>query len=254
MKAQRWSLSLLLAGMAVTLSAQTPKPAFEVASVKKQLEFVVPVKGAGSGAPPAVRAAFRAANATVGSLVQFGWEIRDFQVIGGPEWVRKDLFEINARAASEVPNDQMRLMVQSLLEDRFRLVVHKEQREMQTSELVVARQDGRLGPKLEKCADPDRRSPLMPVRIPRGGLVERMRCVPMSTIVKLAVGMLRRPVEDKTALTGLWNFELVYAIEIESDAPSFQTALQDQLGLRVESTRGPVDVIVIDSVQQPTEN
>jgi uncharacterized protein (TIGR03435 family) len=81
-----------------------------------------------------------------------------------------------------------------------------------------------------------------------------MRCVPMSTIVKLAVGVLRRPVEDKTALTGLWNFELVYAIEIESDAPSFQTALQDQLGLKVESTRSPVDVIVIDSVQQPTEN
>jgi uncharacterized protein (TIGR03435 family) len=235
----------------VALSAQAPRPSFEVASIKKQDERIIP-PGPQTGRSSLVT--FYRMNATVASLVQFAYDIRAFQVIGGPDWARKDYFEINARPANEAAPERMRLMVQSLLEDRFKLVVRREQREMRTSALVLAREDRRLGPKLQPCTNPDRQPEPRPVRVPRGSWVENLRCVPISAVVKMAGGITEGPVEDKTGLTGLWTLELSYATEAEAEAPPFQTALQDQLGLKLESTRGPVDVMVIASVQQPTEN
>ena len=242
---------LVSLGLIVTLSAQAPRPTFEVASIKKQAALIPP-SGPGATAPPSL--AFRSRNATVASLTQFAYGVSFFQVVGGPDWARKDLFDIDARAAGEVPPEQMRLMVRSLLEDRFKLIVRREQREMKTSVLMLARQDGRLGPDLQQCTDPDKQPEERSVRMPRGGRVSYQRCVPFATIARLAAGVLAGPVEDKTGLAGLWTYALSYATEVVSEAPPFQTALQDQLGLKVEATRGLVDVIVIDSVQQPTEN
>ena len=131
---------------------QEPKPAFEVASVKRQASFVPPSPP--SGPAPAVSAAFYRVNATVVTLVRFAYGVTDAQVIGGPEWIRKDMFEINARAADALPQDGMRPMVASLLEDRFKLTIRREQRQMRGEVLVLARDDRRLGPTLEKCEDP----------------------------------------------------------------------------------------------------
>jgi Protein of unknown function (DUF3738) len=89
-------LSLVVVGMAVTVSAQTPKPTFEVASVKKQPAFIPP------SMTPDSSVAFRRLNATLASLVRFGYNVRDFQLIGGPDWIRKDLFEINARSGRQL--------------------------------------------------------------------------------------------------------------------------------------------------------
>jgi len=251
-----WS-SVVSVGILVTLSAQTPRPAFEAASVKKQPAFIPPSRRPPSGV------AFYRTNATVASLVQFGYNIREFQLIGGPEWIRRDLFEINARAASEVSTDRMRLMVQSLLDDRFTLVVHKEQREMRGSALVLARDDGRPGPKLEKCGDPQNPSPWNPIRIPPGGDIRFGKCVAISSVADAATG---RPVIDKTGLTGMWSYELAFArpeplppgrerdLADQEGVPLFPAALQEQLGLKLESWVGPVDVVVVDSVRQPTEN
>ena len=254
-------LSLVLISLAVSGSAQTPKPTFETASVKKQLAFIPP-----SRTPLQSSAWFHRLNATVASLIQFAYNINTFQLIGEPEWTRKDLFEINARAASEVPTEQIRLMVQSLLEDRFRLSVHKEQREMRGSALVTARADGRLGPKLEKCDDPGNPTPWKPIRVPPGGDVRFEKCVAISNVADLATRISGSPVIERTGLMGMWNYELAFArsqplppgrerdLADQENVPTFTTALEEQLGLKLQSTRGPVDVIVIDSVQQPTEN
>jgi uncharacterized protein (TIGR03435 family) len=198
--------------------------------------------------------------------MRFGYNVGDFQLIGGPDWIRKDLFEIDARAGSDASTEQMRLMVQSLLEDRFMLVVRREQRVMQGSAMVVARDDGRLGPKLEACSDAQNPSPWVPIRVPPGGEVRARKCAPIAEIAEIATGVLGRPVVDRTSLDGLWNYELAFAqaqplppgrvrdLADQENVPVFATALQEQLGLKLESTRGPVDVIVIDSVRQPTEN
>jgi uncharacterized protein (TIGR03435 family) len=85
-------------------------------------------------------------------------------------------------------------------------------------------------------------------------LADRIGPARISAIVRIAVALLANPVVERTGLAGLWTFELSYALAVDSEAPPLPTALQDQLGLRLESTRGPVDVMVIESVQQPTEN
>src|SRR5687768_8830582 len=242
---------LVFATLGVTLAAQAPRPAFEVVSVKKlaQPRFVPPTKRS--------PLEYYSPTATVASLIQFAYNIRDFELIGGPDWIRRDPFEVNARAATEVSEDEKRLMVQSLLADRFKLVVRKGRQEMRFSELILARSDGRVGPKLTACGNPD--APPTPVRIPRGGMAIGARCVAISQIARLAAGFLRMPVVDRTGLTGMWGYELVYldaagwgAIEPEPQLTAFPTALQEQLGLKLESTRGPVDVLVVESVEQPT--
>lgn len=236
-----------------TVVAQEAKPTFEVASVRKQAEVV---RSEPSAAPaPAMTTTYRTRNATVATLIIFAYGVIAAQVVSGPSWVREDFFEIDARTRREASRDEMRLMVRSLLEDRFNLVIHREQRELRTSTIVLARQDGRLGPDLQPCKD--RESPPVskpPTRIPRGSWVDGASCVPIFTVARMASGVLRGPATDGTGLTGLWTFRVVYATEVDGEAPQFETALQEQLGLKLESRRESVEVIVIDSVQQPTEN
>src|SRR5687768_11915914 len=108
---------LVAVGLAVALSAQAPRPSFEVASVKKLSQRI-----AQSPSQASTRsAALYFANVTVAGLVQYAYDVRDFALVGGPDWMRQDLFEVNARAATEVSPDEKRLMVQSLLADRFKL-------------------------------------------------------------------------------------------------------------------------------------
>jgi uncharacterized protein (TIGR03435 family) len=255
-------LSLVAASLMTTLAAQSSRPAFEVASVKK-LERPAPFN------PIRMRprsAAFHLTNSTVASLIQFAYDAMEFAVIGGPEWIRRDQFEISARAAAEVSIDEMRPMVQSLLEERFRLVVRTEQREMRFFALVVARDDRRLGPGLTAC---DVSDPSKKVRVPPTGRMSYVRCAPISAVANLAAAVLRMPVVDRTGLMGLWDHVIAFesppraTVPAPGDGPqqpavesppTFPTALQEQLGLRLEPDRGPVDVLVVASVQQPSEN
>src|SRR5687768_6575078 len=142
---------LVCVGLAVTLSAQAPRPAFEVVSVKKLAQRVAPSPSQAS----TQSAALYFANVTVAGLVQYAYNVRDFALVGGPDWISRDLFEVNARAATEVSPDEKRLMVQSLLADRFKLVVRRDKQEMGFSQLVLARSDGRLGPNFTDCPDPN---------------------------------------------------------------------------------------------------
>ena len=185
------------------------------------------------------------------------------------------------------PN-RMQLLLRSLLKERFALVVHNETRELPLSYLVMAREDGKLGERLRPSAVDCRAllaarakegGPPRPVEPPKPGEVPQCGMmggfgriaagsVTMANLASMLAGMLNRPVYDRTNLTGNFELQVDYTPDQmpqlppgatlppgftlpSSDGPSLNTALQEQLGLKLDATRGPVDVLVIDSVEQP---
>ena len=256
------------------LSAQTP-PAFEVASVRRNTSGTQ--QGGGLAAPqPGGR--FIAVGATLRRLVSGAYD--DPQIVGGPGWIDSDRFDINARAEGEPGSAQMRAMLRSLLADRFKLVAHTESHEQPIYALSPARSDRRLGPKLREsdatCARDARNFvPTVPGGPPACGdfrlgarsLVARGMVMP--TFAKLLRARVGRHVVDRTALAGSYDLELEWssdlglqqappgaagATELTPEGLSLFTALQEQLGLRLQPDRGPVNVVVIDSAEPPTAN
>jgi uncharacterized protein (TIGR03435 family) len=186
---------LLVVATAATLSAQAT-PVFEVASVKRQSEMIlVPPSPVGKNT-------FRRRNATVAALIRFGYRIASAQLVGGPDWIRKDLFDIDARAPRDVSDEELRLMVRQLLQDRFALVMSKQQRDMRYFVLALAREGAQLGPKLTKCEDPGNPPSRKPIPIPPGGVVMAQKCVDLSTLSDFAAGFMGAPVFDRTGLGG----------------------------------------------------
>jgi bla regulator protein blaR1 len=290
------SAILLVAGMLTLASvhaqqAPTASPVFEVASIKRNNS------GEGNmtrGMQPGGRMTF--VNVPLRQLIIAAYQVQPYQISGGPSWLNSDRFDIIAKAEGNATPEQTNLMLRSLLADRFKLVVHTEQREMSVYSLVKARPDGKLGDKLTPAAvdcgpggrgrgGPPPAPPTGPgaARGPQGPLMGCgamiapgriiMSGQPVAQFATLLGNQVGRPVIDKTGLSGGYDLEVVFLPEggrggpvgapppgapplppIDPDAPSLFTALQEQLGLKLESERGPVDVIVIDSVQQPTED
>ena len=128
----------------VAVHAQPAKPAFEVASVKP-----INMKPPGFHSPQVLRGGgFSARYSTVERLLMFAYELPGYRVVGGPDWMSDGRFEIFAKATGDAPREQIKLMVQSLLEERFKLVAHMEERVMDFQALVLARPDGHPGPSL----------------------------------------------------------------------------------------------------------
>ena len=269
-----------VAGLVV--SAQDPPPAFETASIKETTDLP-------RGPTPFAPDRFTRPNITLANLLIYVHQVAPFQILGGPDWVTTARFTVEAKAEGRPTADQMRLMVQRLLEERFALKVHKETRELPRYALVMARGDKRLGPKLKPSAidcpaivaarGTDYRPPTGPPQPgdpPRCGLTARLgggsltlflEGQPISQLVRSLQVNAGRVIVDKTGLTGTYDVE--FQTEIPNipglDAPfgatatppdglSLFTALPEQLGLKLESERGPVDVVVIDSAQLPTPN
>jgi uncharacterized protein (TIGR03435 family) len=200
-------------------------------------------------------------------LILQAFDIENDQLIGAPGWVRSDRFDIQAKVAPEdleafrkIPIDNRSSMLLPLLEDRFHFKYHHETRELQLYNLVVAKG----GPKLTKSAtDPEMKRRMMMWR-GRGNL--EAHGVPLDDLAHQLAGVLGHRVKDKTGLTGNYDFKLrwtpddarpVGAAPADNgqpaeDAPSLFTALQEQLGLKLESTKGNVDLIVIDHIDPPT--
>jgi uncharacterized protein (TIGR03435 family) len=259
------------------VDAQAPQskaPTFEVASVKRNVSGA---DGSARNVGAGGRMVFE--NVSLRQLIAAAYDIQAFQLIGGPAWADSDRFDVMARAATNAPLTQLNLMLRTLLADRFKLVVRVEQRELPRYTLLRARDDGRLGPALKPASvdcgrtgrgrgtpiagaptglPPGCRAFISPAGIDFAGqsIGELARVLSMAT---------RRPVTDKTGLTGGYDLQLSFAPEtggatvgdaapIDPNAPSLFTALQEQLGLKLEPERGPVDVVVIESAEQPTEN
>src|SRR5688500_18058875 len=253
-------LVVVVGGM--VLSAQAPDqalPAFEVASVKPRT-----LPGTSLSAPQGARpgGAFGMVNSTVARLVMYAYDLPDYQVSGGPAWVRTDRFDIAARAGQDASVQDMRLMLRSLLESRFKLRTHTEQREMALYTLVMARGDGRLGPHVTASNDDCKRLVQRPPNVPAGAATVT-GCSTVAHLARFASQVMGAPVTDASGLAGQCEYAFYYSsggqglvattsISPDIEAPSFPTALQEQLGLKLESARGPVDVLVIDAVERPT--
>ena len=263
-----WALLVIIGVCSV--AARQSKPAFEIASVRRQLE-PRPLRALGTGVKPG--GVFNLTHATVQSLAMFAYDLKPHQIVGSPEWTRRDNFHIDARAGFDASADQVKQMVRSLLETRFKLVARREQRVMQYLAMVVARSDGRLGPYLRKL--PDDCSPAMaadarkqfPPRPSTEGPLTYGQCMTVSGMVDLLSALATMsasvPIVDETGLSGKFVYELraesmipgaVASGSSDPSLPSFTVALEEQLGLKLESQRAEVPVLVIDSVERPSEN
>jgi uncharacterized protein (TIGR03435 family) len=267
----------LAGGMVMSLNAQAPQPnapTFEAASVKRNDSGTgSSERNVGAGG----RMVF--VNFSVRQLIVAAYDIQAFQLIEGPSWAGTDRFDVTAKAETNAPLAELNLMLRSLLAERFKLVVRLEKRELPRYTLMKAREDGRLGPALKPAAvdcGPTGRGRGIPAPGAAPGPPKGCRAWISPTGIDFAgqtmgelarvLGMaVRRPVTDKTGLTGGYDLQLSFAPEapagaggdaapIDPNAPSLFTALQEQLGLKLESERGQVDVVVIENVEQPTEN
>ena len=256
----------LAASGVVALTAQSLEPGFEVVSIKRNVSGAFPV------GPEARRGgSFVAINVTLETIVRFAYDLPEYRVAGGPDWVRSTRFDVEARAARELSADQIKMMVQVLLKDRFQLVSRQERRDGAVYALLMARDDRRPGPNLRPaaagCAAPTGPGEKMEERrTPNGGVATQRTCATMAVLTSILADALQARVDDKTTLTGLWDYELSFtgprrrtataaaAAQDPNDAPVLVTAVQEQLGLKLDAGRGPVDVLVIESAAQPVEN
>jgi uncharacterized protein (TIGR03435 family) len=250
--------------IAVTLAAQAPaSPAFEAASVKRNT-----TRRGGTSVQPGGR--FVATGTPLEQLILFAFDITPVQLVGAPDWASTEWFDVNATAGHDARTDEVRLMLQSFLEDRFHLALRKEQREMPIHEIVLARGDGRIGQRLVQVSSEDEcrtAPPKLPQRPATGvGTATAGGCGPISQLSRAVFQAVQTAVVDKTGLTGTWYWNMYFdasmlvgtpdsqRVNPDPNLPSFPTALEEQLGLKLRSTRGPVDVLVIDRVEHPTDD
>lgn len=185
--------------------------------------------------------------ATLKDLVAFAYRVRTYQVTKGPRWFDAEKFDITAKADERVTNDQLKLMLQALLADRFQLSFHRETKDMPVYDLVVAKD----GPKMKPVEKPG-----LGVGIGRNQL--NGKGAPVSILTSTLSDKVERNVRDKTGLSGYYEFTLKWSPEgtsaEERTEPDLFTALQEQLGLKLEPAKGPVVILVVDRAERPSEN
>ncbi len=237
---------------------------------------------------------FTAKSVTAKMLIRIAYAIQDFQMAGGPSWIDSERYDIEAKPESsavmppvgdgEALMEQQRLRIQALLADRFRLAIHRESKELPMYALVVAKG----GPKVQPAAAvPDSLGPPGPagpkgpmfkgrgMRMGRGELTAQS--APMSQLAESLSVQIGRTVVDRTGLTGVYDFTLKWTPDenqpqmfpgpregsgpppdrtttADNSGPSIFTAIQEQLGLKLESQKGPVPIVVIDRIEKPSEN
>jgi uncharacterized protein (TIGR03435 family) len=209
---------------------------------------------------------FTTVNTTLMALITFAYGMQQKQVIGGPDWIDSDKFDLEGKPDTPgTPSSaQLRLMVRKLLEDRFQLKFRNDKRELPAYLLVVAK----AGPKMTKDENNPNGLPGLFFRQLGDLNVHNATMGAFAGLMQSAV--LDRPVVDQTGLTGNWDFELKWTPDDSqfggmgmrapppSDAadapPPLFTAIQEQIGLKLESEKASVDVMVIDSVEKPSPN
>jgi bla regulator protein blaR1 len=242
-------------------SLLSDRPHFEVASIKRNVS--VNQLSSMNGEPGGRMAV---TNHTLLNIIRQVYRLQRYQVVGGPDWVDKDHWDILAKAAGDAPFDQLLKMMEPLLADRFKLLTHREAREMPVYALVLTRPDGRLGPQVkpsmvdcEAIAAAAKSGGTPPPAVgggPRCGIninnnQLRMSAKRMTDLARNLSIMTDRFVVDRTGLNGIFDLELQWN---EVDGPSLATAMQEQLGLKLDTQRAIVDVLVIDSAQRPAQD
>jgi uncharacterized protein (TIGR03435 family) len=285
------AVSLLVAA---SVLAQEPGPVrFDAVSIKRNTSNApgnfVGSRGAGR---------FEATNAKLALLFGIVFGVREEFIIGAPGWFASDRFDVVATMPGGATPAQRSEMIRAMLADRFKLVAHRETRQVPVYDLILARADGRLGPDMKKseldCAAINKAArsapPALPTGPPSPGDVSR--CNPrmftssnrvnvmnvdglsMPMLVRMIEPSLSRPLIDRTGLAGDYDVRLRFVPEPGSsrgtfvspvtgpsgvtlppdDVPAIFTAVQEQLGLKIDPQRGPMEVLVIDSIERPTED
>ena len=263
------ALPTFAVGQTSAPALQIERPRFEAASVKPNVS-----KGQGIMVRPTPGRIFYG-NAPVSLFVEQAYGVRPDRIVNYPNWVEKETFDLTATYGSEL-RQQVPLMLQTLLAERFALWVHRETRDMPVYELVKARPDGQLGPALRvstiECAPgADGRSPctlairpgyVRGIGTPWGG--------PRGSMLTTNIGVWDRPIVDRTGLTGSFDITLEWTPDpsqarsgdaarraaadaaTPGDRTSIFTALQEQLGLRLQPARAAIEVLIIDRLERPT--
>jgi uncharacterized protein (TIGR03435 family) len=244
--------------LCLTISAQQAvnPPAFEVVSIKPSDDPPGSISGIFENT-----GRINAKNVTLRRCVRGAYNIPEHQIVGGPKWVDQDRYYIEAKAAVPASDRELMLMLQTLLADRFKLVLHREQRTIPGYRLVL----GNRGLKAQ-AATADRDSVGHSLR----GRIEAEGYTMAQLALKLSEA-LHQPVLDTTSVDGKFDFKLEWTpddmqarlpsadqagnntLEIGA-GPSIFTALQEQLGLKLEPGRVPTEVLIIDSAKKPLEN
>jgi uncharacterized protein (TIGR03435 family) len=249
-----WRLALPPEERMAGTAAEQVSPSFDVTTVKKSGPEVVTRHFSIQGRR------FVTTNTSLADLIQYAYGLHPRQIMNGPKWLESDKFDVVGSFSSEHSTEQEWMkMTASLLASRFQLHFHLEKRELPVYAIVVTRD----GPKL-KLSGGDPNSP--------GGFRLRGRGQLIATNANVAdlawelqSAVLDRPVVDQTGLASRFNFTLTWAPDEfqkpnlageapASDVPDLFTAIQQQLGLRLESTKSLVDVMVVDHIEQPSEN
>lgn len=267
---------LMCSAVAVHPRAQSAAPSFEVVSIK-------PNKSGDAATELGFQRGgrFRAINETLWRLIGEAYATSSalprFQMFGGPAWIDADRFDVEAVPEGSPDADQGHAMLRTLLADRFRLIVHRETRELPIYNLVRARANGSLGPQLHSsnvdCAARRAAAGTVPiplsgqpgscgVRFGRGRSSATGMTMPQLAEIALSRSV-SRPVVDRTGLDGAFDWILEWTpdqqppagnepVSIDPNHPSIFAAIQEQLGLKLEPARGPVAVLVIDRAEHPT--
>lgn len=279
-----------------TAPPDVPLPSFEVASVKKHAADDDGGRGMRVSMGGRDVSQFQASNVTAKMLVATAYNVKEFQISGGPSWIDSEHWDINAKVEDslaeqlqKLPRQQQQaqqaLMIRSLLLDRFALQVTRSTKEGNVLALVIAKG----GPKLKQAPPPDPQAgPAAPSAPPAPGqpftarpgqtmmmmnnglAVLASNGVPISNLVNMLSLQLGQQVADQTGLKGTYQYTLQFTPQggglggmppppgsdasSDNNTASIFTALQEQLGLKLESTKGQIDTITIDRIEQPSEN
>ncbi|HVV45990.1 MAG TPA: TIGR03435 family protein, partial [Bryobacteraceae bacterium] len=244
--------------------AAAQSPSFEAASIRPNNSgdnhvYVRLVPGGG----------VRAFNASLQAVITTAWQIPDFELADIPGWMKSDRWDIEAKGSGETAPLEILRNLQSLLADRFHLRVHTETRQMPVYALLIAKGGPKLPPAREECWDPKGGvPPPSPMARPCGGFNRAPNQLlgardTTANLAQVLAKTLGRSVIDRTGLSGTWDVTLKWtpdellragAAFANEQAGSIFTALQEQLGLRLESQKGPVHVLVIDNAERPSPN
>jgi uncharacterized protein (TIGR03435 family) len=239
----RNALAVMAVALGGTLATSGQQPTFDVASVK------INRSGDGGGRRDIPGpGTLKFTNSTLQACIRWAYDVRDFQIGGAPNWLNSDRYDIIAK--SEIANTdtgQLRLMLQALLAERFKLQLHRETRELPVYSLVV----GKCGSKLKKTT-----SGVSSLASGPDSIADR--AATMAVLASQLSTILERVVVDKTGLTGKYDIKLEWVRELEAatgSGPSVFAAIQAQLGLKLEAGKGDVEVLVIEHAERvPTED
>jgi len=245
---------VLLAAGAGFAQRQDVRPAYEAASVKPN------TAGSNGSSSNGSKGQIVFANQTLKRLVERAYGVKPFQV-ATPRWMEEIRFDIAAKYPPDTKNDDRPLMLRTLLEDRFKLAVHRESKDMPGYALVVAKSGFKLKP-VEPGGSGDSR--VVGYDSSNGGRVQTLTAkkTSMALLADLLARDLGVMVIDRTAIEGVYDFELRFTLDDQNSsgsdadpAPSLFAALQETLGLRLLSQKVPVEIIVVDHAERvPAEN